>query len=392
VTPLQHSTSIMSDIRKVGPPLGLQAVNDSMSADERCAIGVSNIELLLDLEWRSNLLLGAELSRMKWSGDFTRDTVWTDEDKARGWPEWLKRRGFRLNGSDAAMNDTTANTLIMWSVLYACFADENQRRAERGQLPLPLPTSVSQLRPYASLMRRVDDWQLPALDRSHPSDHAGAFEMEPPFAADQAEVIAAWEAAWETIPPEKRIRKGEPVPPSEPVSRQYFAEREGLKQLKQREERELEEARRPALTVGAKPASAERQQAAAAPPPRTERKPAPPKKTEAEIKAERRAYQVQQDARDYRLKLMNLQQSAESLRAFLKNVLSREGSEAYLTELRNVEAGIYSVDKDVELLRGAVVTLQEAFKLATEPYTPPAPMPRSQEVASDVVIDVEVEQ
>ena len=376
----------MSDIRKVGPPLGLQTVNDSMSADERCAAGVSNIELLLDLEWRSNLLLGAELSRMKWSGDFTRDTVWIDDDKARGWPEWLKRRGFRLSGGDAAMSHDTANTLIMWSVLYACFADENQRRSERGQLPLPLPTSVSQLRPYASLMRRVDDWQPPALNQ--PGAPTVPFEMDPPFAASQAEVIAAWEAAWETIPPEKRIRKGEPVPPSEPVSRQYFAEREGLKQLKQREERELEEARRPALTVGAKPASAERQQAAAAPPPRTERKPAPPKKTEAEIEAERRAYQVQQDARDYRLKLMNLQQSAESLRAFLKNVLSREGSEAYLTELRNVQAGIYSVDKDVELLRGAVVTLQEVFKLATEPYTPPASMSRSGDAAADVVIDV----
>lgn len=382
----------MSDIRKAGPPLGLQAVNDSMSADERCAIGVSNIELLLDLEWRSNLLLGAELSRMKWSGDFTRDTVWNNDDKARGWSEWIKRRGFRSGDSEAPMNHHTANTLVMWSVLYACFADENQRRAERGQLPLPLPTSVSQLRPYASMMRRVDDWQPPALDRSHPSDHAGAFEMEPPFAADQSEVIAAWEAAWETIPPERRIRKGEPVPPTETVSRQYFAEREGLKQLKQREERELKEARQPALTVGAKPASAERQQTAATPPPRTERKPAPPKKTEAEIEAERRAYQVQQDARDYRLKLMNLQQSAESLRAFLKNVLAREGSESYLTELRNVEAGIYSVDKDVELLRGAVVTLQEVFKLATEPYTPPAPMPRSEEVAADVVINVEVEQ
>ena len=382
----------MSDIRKAGPPLGLQAVNDSMSAAERCAVGVSNIELLLDLEWRSNLLLGAELSRMKWSGDFTRDTVWSNDDKARGWAEWLKRRGFRSGDSEASMNHHTANTLVMWSVLYACFADENQCRAERGQLPLPLPTSVSQLRPYASLMRRVDDWQPPALDRSHPSDHAGAFEMEPPFAADKSEVIAAWEAAWETISPEKRIRKGEPVPPTETVSRQYFAEREGLKQLKQREERELEEARRPALTVGAKPASADQQQAAATPPPRTERKPAPPKKTEAEIEAERRAFQVQQDARDYRLKLMNLQQSAESLRAFLKNVLAREGSESYLTELRNVEAGIYSVDKDVELLRGAVVTLQEVFRLATEPYTPPAPMPRSQDVTSDVVIDMEVEQ
>lgn len=378
----------MSDIRKVGPPLGLQTVTDSMSADERCAVGVSNIELLLDLEWRSNLLLGAELSRMKWSGDFTRDTVWNDDDKARGWSDWLKRRGFRSGESDSPMNHHTANALIMWSVLYACFADENQRRADRGQLPMPLPTSISQLRPYASLMRRVDDWQPPVLDQA---GNRTSFDMEPPYAADQVEVIAAWEAAWETLPPEKRIRKGEPAPPSEPVSRQYFAEREGLKQLKQREERELEEARQPALTVGAKAASPERQQAAATPPPRTERKPAPPKKSEAEIQAERRAYQVQQDARDYRLKLMNLQQSAESLRSFLKNVLAREGSESYLTELRNVEAGIYSVDKDVELLRGAVVTLQEAFKLATEPYTPPTPMPRDESVAADVVIDVEVE-
>lgn len=374
----------MSDIHKVGLPLGLQAVNDSMSADERCAACVSNIELLLDLEWRSNLLLGAELSRMKWSGDFTRDTVWGNDDKARGWPEWLKRRGFRLSGGDAAMSNETANALIMWSVLYACFADENQRRSERGQLPLPLPTSISQLRPYATLMRRVDDWQPPVLDQ--PGAPTLPFEMEPPFAADQSEVIVAWEAAWETIPPEKRIRKGEPVPPSKPVSTQYFRERLGLMQLRQREERELEEARHPSLTVGAKPASAERQQGAATP--RTERKPAPPKRTEAEIEAQRRAFQVQQDARDYRLKLMNLQQSAESLRAFLKNVLSREGSESYLTELRNVEAGIYSVDRDVELLRGAVVTLQEVFKLATEPYTPPAPMPRSGDVAADVVIDV----
>lgn len=376
----------MSDIRKVGPPLGLQAVNDSMSADERCAIGVSNIELLLDLEWRSNLLLGAELSRMKWSGDYTRDTVWQDSDKARGWIEWLKRREFRSGAKDVAMSDHYANGLIMWSVLYACFADENQRRADRGQLPLPLPTSISQLEPYATLMIRANDWQSPTLNQ--PGTPSVPFEMEPPFADEQPKVIAAWEAAWETIPPDKRIRKGEPVPPSKPVSRQYFAEREGLKQLKQREERELEQARQPVLTIGAKPVSPERQQAAAAPPPPQSRRPSPPRKTEAEIKAEQRAYQVQQDARDYRLKLMNLQQSADSLRAFLKNVLAREGSESYLSELRGLDLGIYSVGKDIELLRGSVTTLQEVFKLATEPYTPPAPMPRSADVASDVTIDV----
>lgn len=377
----------MTDIRKAGPPLGLQAISDSMAPEHRCAIGISNIELLLDLEWRSNLLLGAELSRMKWSGDFTRDTVWATADKARGWAEWLKRRDFRMGNLDAPMDDKTANALIMWSVLYSCFADENHRRADRGQLPLPLPSSVSQLRPYATIMQRVDDWEPPQLDRSHPNDHGGAFDMEPPFAADQPEVIAAWEAAWETIPPDKRIRKGEPVPPSKPVSEQYFREREGLKQLKAREEREIDDAKQHALTLGQTPSSPSRQQAAASPQSQATRRPAPPKKSEAELEAERRVYQVQQDARDYRLKLMNLQQSADSLRAFLKNTLAREGSETYLTELRGLDLGIYSVGKDIELMRGAVTTLQDAFRLATEPYTPPAPIAR-EEVASDAVVDV----
>lgn len=379
----------MSDIRKVGPPLGLQSVSDAMAPEQRCAIGVQNIELLLDLEWRSNLLLGGELSRMKWSGDFTRDIVWSDVDKARGWPDWLKRRGFRLNGSDAEMSDHTANALIMWSVLYGCFAEENERRAQRDQLPLPLPTSVSQLRPYSTLMHRVlvgdgpDYWQPPQLNQ--PSAPTVPFEMEPPFAAAQPDVIAAWEAAWETIPPDKRIRKGEPVPPSKPVSEQYFREREGLKQLKAREERELDDAKQDALTVNQRPASPDRQQSAAAP--RATQRPAPPKKSEAELEAERRAYQVQQDARDYRLKLMNLQQSAESLQAFLKNTLAREGSETYLTQMRGLELGIYSVGKDIELLRGAVTTMQGVFRLATEPYTPPTPISR-EDAAADAVIDL----
>ena len=366
------TTTIMSDIRKVGPHLGLQSVSDAMAPEQRCAIGVQNIELLLDLEWRSNLLLGAELSRMKWSGDFTRDTVWTDVDKARGWPDWLKRRGFRLNSSDAAMGPETANTLIMWSVLYGCFAEENERRAQRDQLPLPLPTSVSQLRPYATLMHRVDDWEHPQLNQ--PGAPSVPFEMEPPFAAAQPDVIAAWEAAWETIPPDKRIRKGEPVPPSKPVSEQYFREREGLKRLKSREEQELDKARKQSLTVNQRPASPDRQQDAAAP--KVKRAPTPPAKSEAELEVERRAYQRQQDARDYRLKLMNLQQSADSLWAFLRSTLAREGTEAYLMELRDLDLGIYSVGKDITLLRDAVTTLQEVYKLVTEPYNAPEPISR----------------
>lgn len=379
----------MTDIRKAGPPLGLQSVSDEMAAEQRCAIGVANITLLLDLEWRSNLLLGAELSRMKWSGDFTRDTVWTADDKARGWPDWLKRRDFRLNGADRAMDDKTANALIMWSVLYGCFAEENDRRIADGRLPLPLPTSISQLRPYSTLMRRQDDWQAPTLDRSHPSDHAGAFDMDPPYAADQSEVITAWEAAWETIPPDKRERKGELVPPTEAVSKQYMREREGIKQLQRREQLELEEARKEALTVNQPVATTKAtERAAKAPEPKVRRQPPAPKKSEAEIEAERRAYQLQQDARQYRLKLSNLQQSAESLRAFLKSVLAREGTEAYLTELRAQELGIYSVGKDIEMLRDAVTVLQEAFRLATEPYMPPAPITRGDGYVADEVVDV----
>jgi hypothetical protein len=380
----------MSDIRKVSPPLGLQSVSDAMAPEQRCAISVQNIELLLDLEWRSNLLLGAELSRMKWSGDFTRDTVWPDADKARGWPDWLKRRGFRLNSSDAAMGPETANALIMWSVLYGCFAEENERRAQRDQLPLPLPTSVSQLRPYATLMHRVsvgngpDDWQPPQLNQ--PGAPSVPFEMDPPFAAAQPDVIAAWEAAWETIPPDKRIRKGEPVPPSKPVSEQYFREREGIKQLKAREERELEDAKQESITVNQQPASPERQQAAAAP--RVKPAAPPPRKSKAELEAEQRAYQLQRDARDYRLKLMNLQQSADSLRAFLKSTLAREGTEAYLTELRDLDLGIYSVGKDIELLRGAVTTLQEVYKLAIEPYVPPTQVSRHEVDPTTATIDL----
>ena len=373
----------MSDIRKVGPPLGLQSVSDAMAPEQRCAIGIQNIELLLDLEWRSNLLLGAELSRMKWSGDFTRDTVWTGDDLARGWSEWLSKRGFRLNGSDSAMNHHTANALIMWSVLYSCFAEENQRRAQSDQLPLPLPTSISQLRPYATLMHRVSNWEPPALDQA---SNQTSFDMEPPFAAAQPDVITAWEAAWETIPPDKRIRKGESVPPSKPVSEQYFREREGLKQLKAREYRDLDDAKQQSITINQRPASPERQQAAAAP--RASRAPTPPRKSEAELEAERRAYQQQQDARDYRLKLMNLQQSADSLRSFLKSTLAREGTEAYLTELRNLDLGIYSVGKDIELLRNAVTTLQEVYKLAIETYAPPVQVSRHEVDPTTTTIDL----
>lgn len=368
----------MSPLATVGPSLGLQETSANMSPDQRCSIGVRNIELLCDLDWRGRLLLGAELSRMKWSGDFTRDDVWRPDETARGWPEWLKRRDFRLEGGEKAMHDETANTLIMWSVLYSNFVAVNEQRAERGLLPLPLPTSVSQLRPYQSMMRRVDDWTPPELDQA---SNDTSFEMQPPFAEHQPEVIAAWEEVFQSIPPEKRMRKGELRPPTKTESEDYLRKKEGLKQLKAREEREIEEAKQAALTVGAKPANPK--------PPRAKAKPNPaPKKSAEELEAERRAFQIQDDVRSYRLKMNNLQESADALEAFIKNTLAREGSESYLRELRQQEMGIYSVDDDVARLRDAVVVCQSIYKLITEPYTPPEPISRHEVDPTTTTIDL----
>ena len=381
---MKHSNYTMAELSTIGPPLGLQSTSDDMSPEQRCSIGIQNIELLCDLDWRGRLMLGAELSRMKWSGDFTRDDVWRPDEAARSWDEWLKRRDFRLEGGEKAMGHEAVNTLVMWSVLYANFAAENEKRAERGLLPLPLPTSVSQLRPYQSMMQRVDDWTPPELVQAGSSS---AFEMQPPFAEHQPQVIAAWQEVFESIPPDKRTRKGELRPPTRPESEDYFRKKEGLRQLKEREERKIEEAKQDALTVGSTPANAERQAAAATPPPATKKK-APPKKTQAELEAEQRAFQVQQDVRDYRLKLNNLQQSAESLEAFIKNTLAREGSESYLRELRQQEMGVYSVSDDVAKLRDAVVVCQSIYGLITEPYSRPEPISRHEVDPQTATVEV----
>jgi hypothetical protein len=361
--------------------LGLQSTSVEMSPEQRCSIRVRNIELLCDLDWRARLLLGAELSAMKWSGEFMTDTVWTSADTQRDWVEWLKRRDFRLDGGDKPIHEETANTIIMWSVLYAGFVAENESRAGRGLLPLPLPTSVSQLRPYQSMMQRVDDWERPASLSS-------LSRMEPPFAEAQPQVIAAWQEVWESIPPDKRERKGEARPPTKDESSKYLRQKQGLQQLKEREEREIQEANRDALTVGQKPADPEGQAKSAAPPKAT-KKPAPPKKSAEELEAEHRQFQIQQDVRDYRLKLNNLQQSAESLDAFLRNTLAREGSESYLGTLRQQDMGIYSVSNDVAKLRDAVVVCQSVYKLITEPYSPPEPISRREVDPSTASVDVE---
>ena len=84
----------------------------------------------------------------------------------------------------------------------------------------------------------------------------------------------------------------------------------------------------------------------------------------------------------------NLQQSAESLEAFLRSVLAREGSEAYLQELRAQEMGIYSVTDDVAKLRNAVTVCQVIYKLITETYQPPEPISRHEVDPQTATIEV----
>ena len=66
----------MTELLTIGPPLGLKATSEDMSPEQRCSVGIQNIELLCDLDWRGRLMLGAELSRMKWSGDFAECDVY----------------------------------------------------------------------------------------------------------------------------------------------------------------------------------------------------------------------------------------------------------------------------------------------------------------------------
>jgi hypothetical protein len=370
---------------------GLAPVDPSLPPAERCAQREAVIDTCLELPQVFWLRSGQELYALKYSPDkeFIHSSIWSEDDKARGWKQYLKKRFQVDRESDKSISDMTATSWMQWAVLHPQFVQLNTERAERGLLPVPIPSSASQLRPFASLMRRVDDWVEPnvVVPGAPTAGDSQAWAMEPPYAEDQSEVIAAWIESYESIPPDKRIRKGEPRPPVEMESRDYLRTKQGLQQLKAREEREIEEAKQDALTVGEKPADTGKQPAAAAPPrAKVKTKPAP-KKSAEELEAERRQYQIQQDVRSYRLKLNNLQESAESLEAFIKNTLAREGSESYLRELRHLDLGIFSVDDDMTKLRNAVMVCQSVYKLITEPYTPPTPISR-EDAAADAVIDL----
>ena len=338
---------------------GLAVINEGMTWEDRIEARVENINVLCDAVQREILLLGSELAACKWSGEYIIDSVWDDDDDRRGWSEWLKRREFKLTsaGSEIKIDENKAAAIMAWASCTATIAEANTQR----EIPLPLPASPSQLEPYLSILQRVDDWQ----PEDWPEQKAAIgkpFETEPPYAAEQPEFLNKWEAVFNQLPPEKRLDKNRnPKPPARNASRDYIAkERQML----------TPDVDAPTVNVGQTATTAERMAAAAAERPKPK---APPKKTQREIDEERRQYELEANARKYRMQLLSLQQQSEALEGLLKTLLVNHGSD-YLEAMRDLDLGAYSVTEDVDLLRKSVTVLQSCFRLATEVYIAPEPI------------------
>ena len=336
----------------------LQDIGSSMTWNDRIKARVSNIEMLCATPARAFMLLGAELAACKWSGEFIVDDCWTEEDTSRSWEAWLERRDFRYVNGDRAckVNSVNAGAFMAWSSIAATLQATNADR----DIPLPLPTSPSQIEPYLSELDRVDDW---SPEEWPDREYAGGNTTQPPYALEQPRFLARWEQVWNKLPPEKRINhKGEPVPPPQKDSRTF------IQQLRKAETPDVP-APEATVNVGATPNTAERMRAAAQ---NATARPVIPQKTEREKAAERAAYQLEQDARKYRMLLLSLQQASDALATFLESTVAKAGSHTVLERMRGLDLGAYSVGKDLELLRKSVTTLQKAYKVATEEYVAPA--------------------
>lgn len=344
---------------------GLAVIGEGMTWEDRIEARVSNITLLCDAVQREILLIGAELAACKWSGEFIIDSVWTDDDQARSWSEWLKRRNFKLTSAnrETKVDRDTAAALMAWASCTATIAEANQDRS----IPLPMPSSPAQLEPYLGSLARVDDWR-PENWPERATDKAQNFVTEPPYAAQQPEFVRKWEQVYNQLPPEKRLDKeGSPKPPGRHESAAYLAkERQML----------TPDVEAPVYDVNRQATTAERMAAAAQAP-----KPKAPKKSQRELEEERQRYELEANTRKYRMQLLSLHQASEALEGMMKTFLATYGSD-YLDAMRDLDLGAYSVTEDVELLRKSVKVLQSCFRLATEVYIAP------EEIKVPEVIDV----
>ena len=347
---------------------GLAVINEGMTWEDRIEARVENINICCDSVQQSILFLGAQLAACKWSGEYIIDNIWPEDEDSRSWENWLKLRNFKVvsANSEAKVDDINAAAIMAWASCTATISEANAGR----EIPLPLPSNPSQLTPYLGALERVDDWQpenWPEQKGSSALSHT-----EPPYAAQQPSFLQKWEAVFNQLPPEKRLdKKGQPKPPAQKASREY------IQKERQMLTPDVEE---PTYNVGQTATTAERMAAAAAERPKPK---APPKKTQREIDEERRQYELEANARKYRMQLLSLQQQSEALEGLLKTLLVNHGSD-YLEAMRDLDLGAYSVTEDVDLLRKSVTVLQSCFRLATEVYIAPEPI----EVQVPDVIDV----
>ena len=335
---------------------GLAVINEGMTWEDRIEARVENINICCDSVQQSILFLGAQLAACKWSGEYIIDTIWPEDDESRSWDNWLKYRNFKVTSSngEAKVDAKIAAAIMAWASCTATISEANTDR----EIPLPLPTNPSQLRPYLGALQRVDDWE-PEDWPEQKGAPACSFETEPPYAAQQPDFLKKWEAVYNQLPPEKRLdKKGQPKPPARNASEEYI--------LKERQML-TPDVEAPTYNVGQQPSTAERMAAAAAERPKPT---APPKKTQREVDEERRQYELEANARKYRMQLLSLQQSAEGLEGLIKTLLANHGSD-YLDAMRDLDLGAYSVTEDVDLLRKSVTVLQSCFRLATEVYIAP---------------------
>ena len=348
---------------------GLAVINEGMTWEDRIEARVENINLCCDGVQQSILFLGAQLAACKWSGEYIIDPIWPDEEKSRSWDNWLKLRNFKVTSANgqAKVDQKSALAIMAWASCTATITEANTERS----IPLPLPNNPGQLMPYLGALQRVDDWE-PESWPEQKGARSSAFETEPPYAAQQPDFLKKWEAVFNQLPPEKRLdKKGLPKPPARNASQEYI----------QKERQMLTpDVAAPTYNVGQTPSTAERMAAAATERPKPQ---APPKKTERELEEERRQFELEANARKYRMQLLSLQQQAESLEGLLKTLLVNYGSD-YLEALRDLDLGAYSVTEDVDLLRKSVTVLQSCFRLATEVYIAPEPI----EVHVPDVVDV----
>ena len=387
-----HSTptfSPMTSSLATAPTNAIRPVDPNDAALDRIIQRIANIETLCDAVYREVLLLGNELSECKWKGEYLVDPLWDElkhKDKDRTWENWLKMRGFvlRQGDRDIQVDHRQAASLMAWTSCTATLYKVNEER----DFPLPLPTNPSQLAPYQSLFERVEDWSAAeawsddVLEKANPTtlSKTGA-----PYAENQARFVATWEKVCQTMPMEKRTTAdGLLAPPQVSISRQYFSREKAIRDAEARAKKAAEEeaSNPPATTVGNKPQTSETKAKA-----KTAKPPQKPKVSAEELARQAAEVAFVKDIQDYRHALHNLRVSADALEALLKNILVRGGDERLDAMRQRTDMGIFSVNDDMDLLRGAVETCQNVFRLATEQYQRPEPISRHEVDPTTATVD-----